>query len=89
MLYSSEAIRVALARALYKKAKIILADETTKSRNTNESRTFFVLLKKISKNTLVVVATNNFDLAKAYGYRIIELDEGVIINDQTLNTEST
>lgn len=79
-----QAQRVAIARALYKKARIILADEPTGNLDSQNAKSVLELLKRESKNTLVIVATHDIEAAKAYGNRIIELKDGKIINDQSI-----
>lgn len=79
-----QAQKVALARALYKKARIILADEPTVHLDSRKAKSVLELLKQASKNRLVIVATEDIEEAKAYGDRIIELKDGKIINDQAI-----
>ena len=73
--------RVAIARALVKKPKIILADEPTGNLDSKTGMEVINLLKEISKDTLVIVVTHDNDFAHQYGDRIIEISDGMIIND--------
>ena len=73
--------RVAIARALVKNPKVILADEPTGNLDQSTTQEILQLLKKISKNTLVLIVSHNLRDADEYADRIIELADGRIIND--------
>lgn len=73
--------RIAIARALINDPDIILADEPTGALDSKTSIQIMELLKKISKNKLVIMVTHNPELAKNYSNRIISLKDGKIIDD--------
>ena len=73
--------RVAIARALVNDPKIILADEPTGALDSKNSIMIMELIKKVAKDKLAIMVTHNKELAKKYASRIIELKDGVIIND--------
>ncbi len=73
--------RVAIARAIVADPEIILADEPTGALDTKTSNEVMKLIKNISKDKLVIMVTHNEELAKKYSERIIEIKDGVIIND--------
>lgn len=73
--------RVAVARALVKDPKIILADEPTGNLDSKTTTQITRLLKEISKEKLVVVVSHNLLEAYEYADRILELSEGKILND--------
>ena len=73
--------RVAIARALVNDPEIILADEPTGALDTTTSVQIMEILKKISKNRLVVMVTHNPDLAEKYSTRIINLLDGNLTHD--------
>ncbi len=73
--------RVAIARALVNNPDIILADEPTGALDSETSIQIMELLKEIAKDKLVIMVTHNPTLAKTYSTRIIELKDGVIIDD--------
>lgn len=80
--------RVAIARALINDPDIILADEPTGALDSNTSIQIMELLKKISKNKLVIMVTHNPELAKNYSSRIISLKDGKITDDNNPYDES-
>ena len=73
--------RVAIARALVNNPDILLADEPTGALDSDTSTQILKILKKISKNKIVIIVTNNPELAKEYSNRIISLKDGKIIDD--------
>ena len=73
--------RVAIARALVNNPDILLADEPTGALDSETSIQIMDLLKKISKNKLVIMVTHNPDLAKLYSNRIINLKDGKVTDD--------
>lgn len=73
--------RVAIARALVNNPSIVLADEPTGALDTKTSIQVMDLLKEVAKDRLVVMVTHNPELAKDYANRIVNLKDGVIIND--------
>ena len=73
--------RVAIARALVNNPDIILADEPTGALDTETSVQVMEILKKISKDRLIVMVTHNPDLAEQYSSRIIRMLDGVITDD--------
>ena len=79
--------RVAIARALVKDPKLILADEPTGNLDSKTTKNIFNLLKKISKDCLVVVITHDMKSALNYADRIIGLSDGKIVSDLTKNVK--
>jgi ABC-type lipoprotein export system ATPase subunit len=73
--------RVAIARALVKNPEIIMADEPTGALDSNTGRQVLQTLKKLSSDKLVIVVSHDREFAEQYGDRIIELADGVVIND--------
>ena len=72
--------RIAIARAIVKNPKIILADEPTG--NLDEINTVMImdLLKAISKDHLVLLVTHEANLVDFYCDRVIELSDGKILS---------
>ena len=79
--------RVAIARALVNDPDIILADEPTGALDTDTSKQVMELLKKISKNKLIIMVTHNKELAEKYSTRIVKILDGVITDDSAPFTE--
>ena len=73
--------RVAIARALVNDPDIILADEPTGALDTKTSVQIMDILKKISKNKLIVMVTHNPELAEKYSSRVIRILDGKITDD--------
>ena len=73
--------RVAIARALVNNPDIILADEPTGALDTKTSVQIMKILKKISKNKLIVMVTHNPELAEKYSTRVVKILDGVITDD--------
>ncbi len=73
--------RVAIARALVNDPDILLADEPTGALDSDTSIQIMELLKEVAKERLVIMVTHNPELANIYSTRIIELKDGLILND--------
>ena len=79
--------RVAIARALVNNPDIILADEPTGALDSKTSEQVMEILKKISKDKLIIMVTHNGDLAEKYSNRIIRILDGKITNDSNPLTD--
>lgn len=73
--------RVAIARALVNSPEILLADEPTGALDTATSEQIMELIKKISKDKLVIMVTHNPELAERYSTRLIKMVDGKITED--------
>ncbi|HFU4203529.1 TPA: ATP-binding cassette domain-containing protein [Streptococcus suis] len=73
--------RVAIARALVTNPQIILADEPTGALDSKTSVQIMELMKKISKDKLVIMVTHNPELAELYSNRIIRIADGKVTED--------
>lgn len=73
--------RVAIARALVNNPEIILADEPTGALDTKTSVQVMDILKRISKDKLIIMVTHNAELAEKYSSRIIKILDGKITDD--------
>lgn len=75
--------RIAIARALIKDPKLILADEPTGALDHANGNRIFVLLKALAKTRLVICVTHDREAAERYADRIISLRDGRMVRDQT------
>lgn len=73
--------RVAIARALVNDPDILLADEPTGALDSETSVQIMEILKKISRDKLIIMVTHNPELADSYASRIIRLRDGLITGD--------
>lgn len=88
--------RVAIARALVNDPDILLADEPTGALDSETSFQIMDLLQEISQEKLVIMVTHNPELAQQYSSRIIQLKDGLVVEDshpydetyQTRNNQS-
>lgn len=76
--------RVSIARALYKDARIIFADEPTGNLDKDSARKTFEMLKKISKNCTIIIVTHDRDSAEKFADRIIEISDGKVFRDEVI-----
>ena len=74
--------RVAIARVLVKEPTILLADEPTGSLDEKNKTQVFELLKRISENCLVIVASHDKEAPSKYGDGIIVLEDGRVTSSQ-------
>ncbi len=82
-LSGGEKQRIAIARALVHRPKIILADEPTGNLDLLNSFDVIKLLMKINEfGTTVVVASHDREVVNAAGKRVITMDKGKIVKDQ-------
>ena len=80
--------RIAIARAIIKDAKVLLADEPTGNLDSATAKEILVLLKDISKSRLVVFVTHEEEYAMEYSDHLIKLQDGRIINDYIMKQVS-
>jgi cell division transport system ATP-binding protein len=77
--------RTVIARALVHRPKIILADEPTGNLDSINAIEIIDLLLKINKfGTTVVLVSHNRDIVNKLKRRVITIDSGKIISDQTV-----
>ena len=73
--------RVAIARAIVNDPEIILADEPTGALDTETSVEVMEILKKLSRDRLVIMVTHNPQLAEEYSDRIVRIKDGLLTSD--------
>ena len=82
-LSGGEKQRIAIARALVHRPKIILADEPTGNLDLLNTYDVIKLLMKINEfGTTVILASHNREVVNSAGRRVITIDKGKIVKDQ-------
>lgn len=84
-LSGGEKERVTIAIALIKDSKVIIADEPTASLDEENAEMIFSILKEISKDILIIVASHEVALLEKYCDEIIKLSKGEIVEQKQLN----
>lgn len=87
-LSGGERQRVAIARALLRDDKIIFADEPSGNLNEYNTKILFEYIKILSKDRLFVIITHDSQIASEYGDRIIELKNGIIVEDNIVSNNN-
>jgi putative ABC transport system permease protein len=65
--------RIAIARALVKNPRLIIADEPTGNLDSETSESIFQLLQELSKDRLIIVVTHDEESAEKYGQQIVRI----------------
>jgi len=83
-LSGGEQQRVAIARAYGNRPRILIADEPTGNLDPTTSIGIMKLLDRINhEDTTVVMATHDATVVDQMRKRVIELDDGVVVRDQS------
>lgn len=77
--------RISIARALVKSPNVIFADEPTGNLDEENTLNVMGILKKVSKNCLVIVVTHERNIANFFADRIINVSDGKIVSDEIVN----
>ncbi|OGH64367.1 MAG: cell division ATP-binding protein FtsE [Candidatus Magasanikbacteria bacterium RIFCSPHIGHO2_01_FULL_41_23] len=82
-LSGGEQQRVAIARSLVHRPKILVADEPTGNLDAINTHEIIEILKKINSfGTTVVLVTHNREIVNHLNRRVISLSEGTIMSDE-------
>ncbi len=80
--------RLAIARALVNNPSTIIADEPTGNLDPERSFEIMALLQEINNlGTTVLVVSHDQNLVNLFGKRVIAIDEGVVVSDETEEEE--
>lgn len=83
-LSGGEQQRVAIARAFVNRPLLLLADEPTGNLDPDTSQGIMNLLERINRTgTTVIMATHDNNIVDAMRRRVIELESGQVIRDQS------
>jgi len=83
-LSGGEKQRLAIARALIHRPRIILADEPTGNLDLVNGYDVLKLLMKINElGTTVMLVTHNRDIVNSVGRRVLTMEKGKIVRDQS------
>lgn len=74
--------RAAIARAIVKSPRLLLADEPTGNLDSESSNHIMRVLRKCAEQCLVIVVTHDADLAEEFADRIIRIRDGAIAEDR-------
>ncbi len=88
-LSGGEQQRVAIARALANNPKLIIADEPTGNVDPDMSYEIVEMLKNINKcGTTILMVTHEHDIVRYFGGRVINIDDGIIVFDDYVDSDS-
>jgi cell division transport system ATP-binding protein len=83
-LSGGEQQRVAIARAFVNRPLVLLADEPTGNLDPDTSQGIMSLLERINRTgTTVVMATHDNNIVDAMRRRVVELEAGKVVRDQS------
>ncbi len=77
--------RVSIARGFLKNPSVLILDELTAALDEENSKRIGEMLKDISKDCLVIVSSHNLDVLSSLADRVIEIEDGDVISDRTIN----
>lgn len=81
--------RIAIARALIKEPKMIIADEPTGNLDAATSESIFEIFKNLSKDRLIIIVSHDDESAYKFGDRIIHISDGELVKDTNPSLAST
>ena len=75
--------RIAIARAIVNRPKVLIADEPTGNLDPNTTEEIMDIIEKINDSgTTVIIATHNQDIVNERIHRVVEIQHGVKVRDE-------
>ncbi len=87
-LSGGEKQRVAIAKAMINSPKLLLCDEPTGALDSKNSEQIFKVLKGLSKNALVIIATHDLEGVSKIADQIIKISDGKVLSQEIQTNES-
>ena len=72
---------VGVARAVVAKPRVILADEPTGNLHSSQGKEIMEMFKRLNDEGTTIVQVTHSEANAAYGNRIVQLEDGWIVND--------
>lgn len=82
MLSGGQLQRIGIARAIYKKAKILILDEATSALDVETEEKIIKSIEELSSEVMIIFITHRYSLLRNCN-RIIEMNNGKIIKDKS------
>ncbi|ENQ3105947.1 cell division ATP-binding protein FtsE [Bacillus cereus] len=82
-LSGGEQQRIAIARAIVNRPKVVIADEPTGNLDKDTAMDIMGIFKRINdRGTTIVMATHNADIVNTIRHRVIAIEGGKIVRDE-------
>lgn len=75
--------RLAICRALMLAPEVMMFDEPTSALDLERTRELISLIKKLKSKMTVIIVTHHLEFAKLVADRILFMDQGTILDDQS------
>lgn len=75
--------RVAICRALMTNPEVIMFDEPTSALDVESVKDLINIIRELEKDTTILTVTHHVEFAKAIAKRIIFMDQGMILDNQS------
>ena len=82
-LSGGEQQRIAIARAIVNRPKVVIADEPTGNLDIDTAMDIMSIFKRINdRGTTIIMATHNADIVNTIRQRVIAIEDGKIVRDE-------
>ena len=85
LLSNGQKKRLQFIRALLHKPGLLLCDEPTAALDHDNAILLMEELKHLSKDVQIILVTHDIALAEKYSNRIVQMSQGVVVNDKIIN----